>query len=147
MASTVVLNRVQRWLDIPPIRLTKLNNLLAAVMVSSLPTFRILIAKRAQSSAAYVHKPSTNSSSPRDRFSPAIRLDPIHQHHREFSDVETLTRQSDEHYPSMAGEHDIEQKRTSMIMGIKTASQSSIPKGNIRVKNEFVSCPRCLWYS
>ena len=116
-----------------------------ALMVSCLPTFRILISKRNQSSGAYVHKPSTNSSSPRDRFSPAIRLDPIHQHNRDFSDVETLTRQSDEHYSAMHGEHDIDQRRTSMIMGTKTASQSSIPKGNIRIRNEFVRSPFCLW--
>ena len=107
----------------------------AAIMVSCLPSFRILIAKRAQS-VGYVHKPSTNGSTPRDRFSHAIRLDPIHQ--RGFSDVETLTMDSGEQFASV--EHD--DRRTSML-GTKmteSESQTSIPKGNIRVRNEFVSC-------
>ena len=125
------------------------NHQPTAVMVSCLPSFRILITKRSQSSGGYVHKPSTNGSTPRDRFSHAIRLDPVHQHQREFSDVETLTGD-----PYSSIDHGIG-RGNGLTMGTKsisqnsipTASQSSIPKGNVRVRNESVSCPRCLWYA
>lgn len=115
-------------------------------MVSCLPSFRILIAKRFQSSGGYVHKPSTNGSTPRERFSPAIRLDAFHQHQRGFSDVETLTRDSGEHYFAATTDNETDHPPTDLISAKNLASQTSIPKGNIRIRNEFVSCPRCLWY-
>ena len=104
--------------------------------MSCLPSFQILITRRGKSE--YLRKPSTNGSGSRNRVSQfknsAIRLDPIHR--RGLSDLETLTRDSVEHYAN--GEYD--HARESMISSNKMSpSESSFLKANIRVRNEFVS--------